>query len=99
MFDSVVEWFKGMFGGAAEESVQEVTDTVQGYGEAVRDYSEGALDGAAEAAQGYGEAAFGQAGEAVQGFHEQSDAVGGLVEDPGGAVTDAVRDRFTGEGG
>ncbi|MFL1439610.1 hypothetical protein [Nocardiopsis protaetiae] len=94
MFDDVVEWFKGLFGGAAEEAVQGAADP----GETAQGYGETAFGEASEVAQGYGEAAFGEAGETVQGFQEQADAVGGFVEDPGGTVTDAARDRLTGEG-
>jgi hypothetical protein len=127
MFDDVIEWFKGIFGGAAEEATQGVTDTLgggldtaqetaQGYGEAAQGYGEAAqgygeealggateaaqgygeeaLGGATEAAQGYGEEAFGGATEAAQGFQEQADVIGGVVEDPGAAATDAARDQF-----
>ncbi|WP_304455805.1 hypothetical protein [Nocardiopsis sp. YSL2] len=114
MLDDVIEWFKGIFGGAAEEATQGVSETLQdggldtaqetaqsfgedtfgGAAEAAQGYGEQALGGAAEAAQGYGEDAVGGAAESVQGFQEQADAVGGVVEDPGGAATDAARDRF-----
>ncbi|MEV2278329.1 hypothetical protein AB0I72_22355 [Nocardiopsis sp. NPDC049922] len=83
MFDDAIEWFKGLFGGAAEEMTQGVTET---------------LGGAAEGAQAYGEDAFGGAAETVQGFQDQADAVGGIVEDPGGAAADAATDHLYGDG-
>lgn len=95
MFDDVVEWFRGLFGGAAEDAVQGAADlgeTAQGHGEAVFGETAGA-------AQEYGEAAFGEASEAAQGLQEQAGAVGGFAEDPGGAAADAARDRLTGEEG
>ncbi|MDE3721335.1 hypothetical protein PWG71_08035 [Nocardiopsis sp. N85] len=88
--------------GYGEAAFGEMGDVAQGYGEVgdlAQGYGETAFGETTEAAQGYGEAAFGEAAEAAQGFQDQVGAVGGFVEDPGGAVADAARDRlFDGEG-
>ena len=120
MFDGMIDWFKGLFGGAAEEAVQGVSDTLGsgmdtaqetaqtfgegaagGFTEDAQAYGEEALGGVTESAQAYGEEAVGgfteSAGETVQGFQEQADTVSGIVEDPGGAATDAARDHLSGE--
>ncbi|MCY9787748.1 hypothetical protein KIK06_28105 [Nocardiopsis sp. EMB25] len=95
MFDDVIDWFKGLFGGAAEEAAQGVSDTVAEAGngldtaqETAQSLGEDGMGAATESAQAYGEEAFGGAAETVQGFQEQADTVGGIVEDPGGAAAD-----------
>ncbi|OLT27113.1 hypothetical protein BJF83_19085 [Nocardiopsis sp. CNR-923] len=98
MFDDVIEWFKGLFGGAAEEMAQGASETVDGAAESAQAYGEGAVGGATEAAQNHGEEALGGASETAQGFQDQADAVGGIVEDPGGAAADAATDHLYGDG-
>ena len=90
MFDDVIDWFRGLFGGVAEETVAGAADAAQAFGEEV-------VGGAAESAQGFGEEILGGAAGVTEGFREQADAVGGVLEDPGGAATDAARDRLFGE--
>ncbi|MFI6575704.1 hypothetical protein ACIBFB_07865 [Nocardiopsis sp. NPDC050513] len=97
MFDDVIEWFRGLFGGAAEEMTQGVSETLGGAAESAEAYGEGAVGGATEAAQAYGEDALGGAAETAQGFQDQADAVGGIVEDPGGAAADAAADHLYGD--
>ncbi|RKS09361.1 hypothetical protein DFP74_5096 [Nocardiopsis sp. Huas11] len=87
MFDGVIEWFKGIFGGATEEMTQGVSDTLQGSGldtaqETAQSFREDTFGGATEAAQGYGEEALGGATEAAQGYGEE--VVGGATESVGG---------------
>ncbi|WP_116243742.1 hypothetical protein [Nocardiopsis sp. FIRDI 009] len=104
MFDDVIDWFKDLFGGATEEVAQGVSDTVAEAGsglgaaqETAQSFGEDAMGTATETAQGYGEEALGGAAETAQGFQEQAGTVGGIVEDPGGAATDAATDHFFGD--
>ena len=134
MFDDLIGWFKGLFGGAAEEVSQGVTDTLEGTGvgsavESAQGFGEETYGGAVESAQAFGEEAYGGAAESaqafgeeayggvteqaqaygqdalggvtegVEGFQDQADTIGGVIEDPAGAATDAARDQFYGNNG
>ncbi|WP_159945057.1 MULTISPECIES: hypothetical protein [unclassified Nocardiopsis] len=100
MFDDLIDWFKGLFGGAAEEAVQGVSDTlgagVESGQDAAAAFGEEAAGGVAEA-QALGEEALGGVAQAGEGFQEQADTVSGVVEDPGGAATDAARNHLFGD--
>ncbi|WP_046470377.1 hypothetical protein [Allosalinactinospora lopnorensis] len=96
MFDNLIDWVKGLLGGAAEDVVQGVSGAV-----------DGAAPDAAEAAQSYGEdtvsAATGGAEDALGGMadttqevHEGAGTIGETVEDPGAAATDIAGDRLPG---
>ena len=83
MFDDLIGWFKGLFGGAAEEVTQGVTDTLQGTGvdtavESAQGFGEEVYGGAVESAQAFGEEAYGGVAEQAQAYGE--DALGGVTE-------------------
>ncbi|GAA0997062.1 MULTISPECIES: hypothetical protein [Nocardiopsidaceae] len=84
MFDDLIGWFKGLFGGAAEEVTQGVTDTLEGAGvgtavESAQGFGEEAYGGAVESAQAFGEETYGGAVESAQAFGEE--AYGGVAEE------------------
>lgn len=84
MFDDLIDWFKGLFGGAAEEVTQGVTDTLESTGadtavETAQGFGEEAYGGAVESAQTFGEDAYGGVAESAQAFGEE--AYGGVTEE------------------
>lgn len=96
MFDNLIEWAKGLLGGATEDMTQGVSNTVEGSfsdvaGEA-QSYGE---DVTGEAAAGAEEALGGATETAQEGFN----TVGGAVEDPGGAATDYANEQLPGNQG
>ncbi|MEU0242568.1 hypothetical protein ABZ234_33235 [Nocardiopsis sp. NPDC006198] len=83
MFDDLIGWFKGLFGGAAEEVTQGVTDTLEGAGvgtavESAQGFGEEAYGGAVESAQAFGEEAYGGVAEEAQAYGQE--ALGGVTE-------------------
>ena len=83
MFDDLIDWFKGLFGGAAEEVTQGVTDTLESTGadtavETAQGFGEEAYGGVAESAQAFGEEAYGGVTEEAQAFGQE--ALGGVTE-------------------
>ncbi len=92
MLDQLMDWVKGLVGGATEDLPQGMTDTLGGAaGEAAESAQTYGEDVAGEATAG-AEEAIGGVTEPVQDVQEGADAVSGAVEDPGGAATDAATD-------
>ncbi|RNL85294.1 hypothetical protein EFW17_09435 [Halostreptopolyspora alba] len=89
MFDDLLEWVKGLLGGATEDVTQGVSNTVEGsFPDVAEEAGSYGQDVAGEAAGGVAETA----AEAQEGVND----VGGVMEDPGGAATDYADEQLPG---